>query len=210
MILKSNEIVFRGHPDKVCDQISDALVDSYLARDPNSRVACETFVTENFVGVMGEVTTNGYVDVEGVARNVIKEIGYDKDEYGFNGDNCEVLIKIHRQSSDIAMGVDTGGAGDQGLMFGYACDETEEFMPLSLVLSHKLVQKLTEVRRSGELNYLRPDGKSQVTVEYENGKIVRIDTVLISTQHDPKDHAVIERDIIEHVMIIFYCLIMNN
>ncbi|MCQ2979132.1 MAG: methionine adenosyltransferase [Clostridia bacterium] len=196
----TSESVTEGHPDKVCDQISDALVDSYLARDPNSRVACETFVTENFVGVMGEVTTNGYVDVEDVARNVIKEIGYDKDEYGFNGDNCEVLIKIHRQSSDIAMGVDTGGAGDQGLMFGYACDETEEFMPLSLVLSHKLVQKLTEVRRSGELNYLRPDGKSQVTVEYENGKIVRIDTVLISTQHDPKDHAVIERDIIEHVI----------
>ena len=195
----TSESVSEGHPDKLCDQISDALVDAYLAGDPNSRVACETFTTENFVGIMGEISTNAWVDAEQVARQVIREVGYVKDEYRFNAENCEMLIKIHQQSSDIAMGVDVGGAGDQGIMFGYACDETDEYMPLTLVLANKLVQKIAEIRKTGELDYLRPDSKSQVTIEYENGEPTRIDTVVISTQHDPKDHHIIERDMIDHV-----------
>ncbi len=195
----TSESVTEGHPDKICDQISDAVLDAILAKDPNARVACETSTTTGLVLVMGEISTSCYVDIQSIVRETVREIGYDRAKYGFDCDTCAVLTAIHEQSADIALGVDnsvehriTGdeadrfGAGDQGIMFGYATDETEEYMPMAITLAHKLTRKLTEVRKSGKLDYLRPDGKSQVTVEYEDGKVKRIDTVVVSTQHSEK------------------------
>ncbi|MBI4903707.1 MAG: methionine adenosyltransferase [Acidobacteria bacterium] len=179
----TSESVTEGHPDKMADQISDAVLDAVLASDPKGRVACEVLVTTGICVVAGEITTNTYVDVPKLARQVIADIGFDNAEYGFDAKTCGILNTIQSQSPDIAMGVDTGGAGDQGLMFGYACDETEELMPLPIVLAHKLVRRLSDARRAKEVNFLRPDGKSQVSVEYINGKPARIDAVVISTQH---------------------------
>ncbi|MCR5703526.1 MAG: methionine adenosyltransferase [Eubacterium sp.] len=201
--LFTSESVTEGHPDKICDQISDAILDELMRQDPNSRVACETAITTGLVLVMGEVTTKGYVDIQKVVRDTIREIGYDRAKYGFDCDTCGVITALDEQSADIAMGVDKAleakenkmsddeieaiGAGDQGMMFGYATDETEEFMPYPISLAHKLTRKLTEVRKNGTLEYLRPDGKSQVTVEYdEDGKPYRVDAVVISTQHNPE------------------------
>ena len=184
--LFTSESVTEGHPDKVADQISDAVLDAVLAQDPMGRVACEVLVTTGICVVSGEITTTCYVDVPRIARDTILDIGYTDAAFGFDGKTCGVLNTIQSQSPDIAMGVDTGGAGDQGLMFGYACDETPELMPLPIQLAHRLTEKLSQVRRSGELKYLRPDGKSQVSVEYENGKPVRIDAIVISTQHGPE------------------------
>jgi len=216
-ILFTSESVTEGHPDKICDQISDAVLDGIYENDPNARVACETAVTTGLVMVMGEITTNCYVDIPKIVRNTIKEIGYDNAEYGFDYKTCAVMTTIDEQSPDIAMGVDKAleakkgemtddeieaiGAGDQGMMFGFACDETPELMPMPISLAHKLVKKLSDVRNAGIVNYLRPDGKSQVTVEYENDRPVRIDTVLISTQHGPEvEHETIEKDMIELVI----------
>ena len=182
----TSESVTEGHPDKMSDQISDAVLDAVMAEDPTGRVACEVLVTTGICVVSGEITTRTYVDVPKLARSVIHEIGYTDADMGFDAKTCGVLNTIQSQSPDIAMGVDTGGAGDQGLMFGYACDETEELMPLPIMMAHKLVRRLSEVRRAGQLDFLRPDGKSQVSVEYADGRPVRIDSVVISTQHDDK------------------------
>lgn len=185
--LFTSESVTEGHPDKVCDQISDAILDELLSQDKMSRVACEVCATTGLVMVMGEITTKGYVDIQKIVRETVKEIGYDRGKYGFDAENLAVITTLEEQSPDIAMGVDKDGAGDQGLMFGFACDETEEMMPLSLVLSHKLAKRLSDVRKMKLVDYLRPDGKSQVTVEYDDfDKAKRIDSVVISTQHDEK------------------------
>jgi len=200
----TSESVSEGHPDKVCDAISDGVLDAIFEQDPNARVACETFVTTGLVVVGGEVTTSAYVDIEQVVRKTIREIGYTKAEYKFDSESCGVLNAIHAQSQDIAMGVDTGGAGDQGLMFGYACDQTPELMPMPIVYAHKLVKRLSDIRKKNKklMPYLRPDAKSQVTIEYdENNKPLRVDTVVISTQHDSKvKQSQIKKDVIEQVI----------
>ena len=215
--LFTSESVTEGHPDKICDQISDAILDELMRQDPMSRVACETAITTGLVLVMGEITTKGYVDIQKVVRETIREIGYDRAKYGFDCDTCGVITALDEQSADIALGVDKAleakenkmtdeeidaiGAGDQGMMFGYATNETEEYMPYPISLAHKLARKLTEVRKNGTLKYLRPDGKSQVTVEYdENGKPSRLDAVVLSTQHDPEvSQEQIHKDIKKYV-----------
>ena len=204
----TSESVSEGHPDKIADQVSDSILDAILAQDPKARVACETLVTTGMVVIAGEITTNAVINYSEIARSTIREIGYTDSEMGFDADTCAVLVSIDRQSPDISQGVSEGeglhkeqGAGDQGLMFGYACIETPELMPMPIQLAHELVSKLAEVRKSGELSFLRPDSKSQVSVEYLNDKPVRIDTVVISTQHTPDvTHAEIERQVIEKVV----------
>lgn len=208
----TSESVTEGHPDKICDQISDAVLDAILAQDPDARVACETCCTTGMVMIMGEISTSCYVDIPSIARNVVLEIGYDRAKYGFDGTTCSVPTSIDEQSKDIALGVDhsletkeggeeNNGAGDQGMMFGYACDETPEYMPMPISLAHRLARRLTEVRKDGTLDYLRPDGKTQVTVEYENDRPKRVDTIVISTQHsDTVSLDTIREDLKKHVI----------
>ena len=220
-VLFTSESVTEGHPDKICDQISDAILDALLEQDPMSRVACETATTTGMVLVMGEITTNAYIDIQKIVRDTIKEIGYTRGKYGFDADTCGVITTIDEQSSDIAMGVDKAleakennmtdeeidaiGAGDQGMMFGFATNETEEYMPYPISLAHKLSRQLTKVRKDGTLSYLRPDGKTQVTVEYDNGKPSRLDAVVLSTQHDPditqeQIHEDIKREVFDKIL----------
>jgi S-adenosylmethionine synthetase len=203
--LFTSESVTEGHPDKIADQISDAVLDAVLSQDAMGRVACETLVTTGLAMVAGEITTSAVLDYSEIVRQVIRDVGYTRAKYGFDADTCAVISSVKRQSPDIAMGVDTGGAGDQGLMFGYACDETDELMPLPIVLAHKLVRRLAEVRKAGHLPFLRPDGKSQVTVEYVNGQPARVDCVVISTQHSDsvsnrEIHDGILKEVIQHVV----------
>ncbi|PYM13191.1 MAG: methionine adenosyltransferase [Candidatus Rokuibacteriota bacterium] len=200
--LFTSESVTEGHPDKIADQISDAVLDAILAQDSRGRVACESLLTTGLVVVAGEITTSCYVDIPQVVRQTIEDIGYVRAEYGFDCHTCGVITAIDKQSGDIALGVDKEGAGDQGLMFGYACTETPELMPLPIMLSHRLVQRLTEVRKAGTLPYLRPDGKSQVSVRYRDGRPVSVETVVISTQHaDDVGQGTIRQDVIEHVIL---------
>ncbi|MEG0115888.1 MAG: methionine adenosyltransferase, partial [Hydrogenoanaerobacterium sp.] len=214
--LFTSESVTEGHPDKMCDQISDAVLDSIIAKDPTARVACETTVTTGMVMIMGEITTSCYVDIPAIARKVIGDIGYDRAKYGFDCETCAIITSINEQSGDIALGVDHSlenksgigstaddetGAGDQGMMFGYACDETPELMPMPISLAHKLAMRLTQVRKNGTLSYLRPDGKTQVTVEYDDDKPVRIDTIVVSSQHSADvSLEKIREDILIHVI----------
>jgi S-adenosylmethionine synthetase len=199
--LFTSESVTEGHPDKIADQISDAVLDTLIAQDPYSRVACETVVTTGLAFIAGEVTTKAYADLPGIVRETIKNVGYTRAKYGFDYETCAVISALHEQSPDIAMGVDPGGAGDQGLMFGYACNETDELMPLPIMLAHKLTRRLAEVRKDGTLDYLRPDGKSQVTVEYHGDRPARIEAVIISTQHSNLvEQATIREDVMDKVI----------
>jgi S-adenosylmethionine synthetase len=199
--LFTSESVTEGHPDKIADQVSDSILDAILAQDPMSRVACETLTTTGLVMVAGEITTNAKIDYQDVVRKTVAEIGYTRGKYGFDAETCAVLSSIHSQSPDIAMGVDTGGAGDQGLMFGFACNETPELMPLPIMLAHKLARGLSECRRDGSLAYLRPDGKSQVTVEYDGHQPVRVDAVVVSSQHSPLvTQETMKEDIVEKII----------